>query len=104
VVRDSEPLVPEDQGWRERNWLFAEGQKHKKDAAKKKRNEDVRVREALEKHRQQQARDGLPLEKSPSEPESDGDDSGTSSDEAVEARGLRSKMPSPGAPIRGPRL
>jgi hypothetical protein len=36
VVRDSEPLVLEDQGRREQNRLFAEGQKRKKDMAKKK--------------------------------------------------------------------
>jgi hypothetical protein len=104
VVRDFEPSVPEDQGRWEQNRLFAEGQKQKKDVAKKKRNEDICVREALEKRRRQQARDGLPLEESPLEPESDGNDSRTSSDEAVEVRGLSSKMPSPGVPVGGPRL
>jgi hypothetical protein len=49
VVRDSEPPVPKDQGRRERNRLFAEGQKQKKDTVNKKHNEDVRTREALEK-------------------------------------------------------
>jgi hypothetical protein len=74
MVRDSEPSVPEDHEWQEQNWLFAKGQKQKKDATKKKCNEDIRVREALEKRHQQQARDGLPREESSSEPESDGDD------------------------------
>jgi hypothetical protein len=74
MVRDSEPSVPEDHEWQEQNWLFAKGQKQKKDATKKKCNEDIRVREALEKRHQQQARDGLPREESSSELESDGDD------------------------------
>jgi hypothetical protein len=103
VVRDSEPPVPEDQGQREQNRLFTEGYKWKKDTAKKKRNEDVCAREALEKRRRQQARDGLPLEESPLEPESGGDGFKSSSDEAMEAQGLGSKMPSPGAPVGGPR-
>jgi hypothetical protein len=50
AVRDSEPPVLKDQGRREWNRLFAEGQKQK-DAAKKKHDEDVRAREALEKRR-----------------------------------------------------
>jgi hypothetical protein len=45
----------------------------------------------------------LPMEESLSEPETDDDDSGTSFDEAVEARGLGSKVPSPGALAGGPR-
>jgi hypothetical protein len=49
VVRDSEPPILEGQGRRERNRLFAEGQKQKKDAVKKKHNEDVRAMEALKK-------------------------------------------------------
>jgi hypothetical protein len=49
AVRDSEPLVPEDHERWERNQLFTEGQKQKMDAVKKKRDEDVRTREALEK-------------------------------------------------------
>jgi hypothetical protein len=51
AVSDSEPLVPKDHERREQNRLFTEGQKQKKDAAKKKRDEDVHAREALEKRR-----------------------------------------------------
>jgi hypothetical protein len=71
--------------------------------AKKKRDEDVRAREALEKRQRQQARDRLPLEELPSEPKMDGDDSETSSDEVVEARGLGSKVPPQVAPAGGPK-
>jgi hypothetical protein len=73
-VRDSEPLVPEDHEWWEQNRLLAEEQKLKKDATKRKRDEIIRAREALEKRHQQQACDGLPQEESSSEPESDGED------------------------------
>jgi hypothetical protein len=74
MVRDSEPPVPEDREWRERNRLLAKEQKLKKDATKIKHDEIIRAREALEKHRRQQAHDGLPQEESLSEPESDGKD------------------------------
>jgi hypothetical protein len=53
VVKDSEPPVLEDRERRERNHLLAEGQKQKKDAAKRKCGETIHVREALEKHRRQ---------------------------------------------------
>jgi hypothetical protein len=51
MVRDSEPLILEDHEWREQNRLFAKGQKQKKDETKRKRNEDILTREALEKRR-----------------------------------------------------
>jgi hypothetical protein len=51
MVRDSEPPVLEDCEWWERNRLLAEEQKHKKDATKRKHNEVIRAREALEKLR-----------------------------------------------------
>jgi hypothetical protein len=49
MVRDSKPSVPEDRERREQNQLFAMGQKQKKDAMKRKQDEDIRAREALEK-------------------------------------------------------
>jgi hypothetical protein len=49
MVRDSEPPVPEDRERREWNRLFVEGQEQKKDAMKRKHDEDIRAREALEK-------------------------------------------------------
>jgi hypothetical protein len=65
MVRDSEPPVPEDHERRERNRLFAEEQKQKKDATKRKRDEDICMREALEKRHRQQARqassEGVPV-------------------------------------------
>jgi hypothetical protein len=39
---------------------LAEEQKRKKDAMKRKRDKNIRVRDALEKHRRQQARDAVP--------------------------------------------
>jgi hypothetical protein len=73
-VKDSEPLVPEDRERWERNRLLAEEQKQNKDATKRTRGKTLRTREALEKHRRQQERDGLPQEESPSEPDSDDGD------------------------------
>jgi hypothetical protein len=62
MVRHSEPLVLEDREQWERNHLLAEEQKRKKDATKRKRDKNIHVRDALEKHRRQQARDGVPQE------------------------------------------
>jgi hypothetical protein len=50
-MRDSEPPVPEDCERWERNRLLAEEQKQKKDAMKRKRDEVIRAREALERRR-----------------------------------------------------
>jgi hypothetical protein len=53
TVRDSEPSVLEDRERRERNCLLAKEQKQKKDSSKRKHDETIRAREALEKcHRQ----------------------------------------------------
>jgi hypothetical protein len=60
MVKHSEPPVLEDREQQERNRLFAEEQKWKKDAMKRKCDENIRVKDGLEKRRQQQARDGLP--------------------------------------------
>jgi hypothetical protein len=80
MVRDSKPPVPEDRERREQNHLFAEEQKQK-DATKRKLDKIVRAREALEKRRRRQVRDGLPQEESPSEPDSDDKDFDIISDE-----------------------
>jgi hypothetical protein len=72
MVRDSEPPVLEDHERREQNHLLAKEQKMKKDAMKRKRDEIIHVREALEKRRLQQACDELPREESPLELESNG--------------------------------
>jgi hypothetical protein len=92
TVRDSEPPVPEDHERWERNHLLAEEQKQKKDATKRRRDETIRVREALEKRRRQQERDGLPREESPSEPDSDDEDFDIFSDEEEE-QGFRAWCP-----------
>jgi t-SNARE complex subunit (syntaxin) len=93
MVRDSEPPVPEDRERQERNRLFAEEQKQKKDATKRKRDEDIRAREALEKHCWQQEHDRLPREESLSEPELDDDDFDVFLDEEEEARGFGGRVP-----------
>jgi hypothetical protein len=101
VVKDSKPPVPEDHEWRERNRLLAEGQKQKKDAAKRKCGETIHMREALEKHRRQQEHGGLPQEESPSEPDSDDGDFDMFSDEEEE-QGFRGLVPPQGAPTGEP--
>jgi hypothetical protein len=51
-----------------------EEQKRKKDATKRKRDKNIRVKDALEKHHRQQVRDRLPREESLLEPDSDDED------------------------------
>jgi hypothetical protein len=70
----SRPPVPEDAADRAARRLAAEKEKEKKDAEKAWAREKMRAREALEKHRWRQARDGLPLESSPDTPDDDDDD------------------------------
>ena len=64
-MRDSPPPVPEDARRRAANRAHAEAQK-KKDARAAKRDKKILEREALEKRRQRQKQDGLPVELSPS--------------------------------------
>jgi hypothetical protein len=54
--------------------LVAEKEKEKKDAEKARARERMLAREALEKRRRRQARDGLPRESSPETPDEDDDD------------------------------
>jgi hypothetical protein len=70
----SQPPVPEDAAGRTARRLAAEKDKEKKDAEKARARERMRAREALEKRRWRQARDGLPLEPSPDTPDDDDDD------------------------------
>jgi hypothetical protein len=70
----SRPLVPEDAADRIARRLAAENDKEKKDAEKARVRERMRAREALEKRRRRQAREGLPLESSPDTPDDDDDD------------------------------
>jgi hypothetical protein len=101
MVRHSEPLVPEDHEQWERNHLLAEEQKWKKDTTKRNRDKNICPRDNLEKHRWQQARDGVPREESPSEPDSDDKDFDIFSDEGEEAQGFGDEVPPQGAPAGG---
>ena len=79
-VRSSPPPVPEDAGQRAINRTHADAQKKRKDAKAAKRTKHILAREALDKRRRQQRKDGLPLEESPSTSlsteASDGNDKG----------------------------
>ena len=79
-VRSSPPPVPEDAGQRAINRAHANAQKKRKDAKAAKCTKHILAREALDKRRRQQRREGLPLEESPSTSlsteASDGNDKG----------------------------
>ena len=79
-MRSSPPPVPEDAGQRAINCAHADAQKKRKDAKAAKRTKHLLAREALDKRRRQQRKDGLPLEESPSTSlsmeASDGNDKG----------------------------
>jgi hypothetical protein len=64
----------EDAAAREVRRLVAEEKKQKKDEAKKWAHKRMLARDLLEKHRRAQAREGLPLEDSPSTEEEEDDD------------------------------
>jgi hypothetical protein len=66
----------EDATDRETHRLAVEDKKKKKDAHKKRAYKKMLACDALEKHRRAQAREGLPLEASPSTEENDDDDEG----------------------------
>jgi hypothetical protein len=70
------PPVPEDVVDRATRRLAAEKEreKEKKDAKKARAHERMLAREALEKRRRRQAREGLPREPSPKTPDDDDDD------------------------------
>ena len=66
--------------------LAAEKEKEKKDAEKARARERMRAREALEKRRRRQARDGLPREPSPETPDDNDDDDDDDEDDDMAAR------------------
>jgi hypothetical protein len=68
------PPVPEDAVDRAARRVAAEKKKEKKDAEKAWARERTRARDALERHRRRQERDGLPREPSPETPDDDDDD------------------------------
>jgi hypothetical protein len=84
--KTSRPPVPEDTTGRTARRLAAEKDKQKKDVEKARACERMRAREALEKRRRRQARDGLPLEPSPDTPDDDDDDDEDDEDDDMAAR------------------
>jgi hypothetical protein len=79
TVKQSRPLVSEDQAAREARHLSAAQKKEEKDATKKRHVKNTLEHEALNKRRRQQSLEGLSIEESPSktvlgEDEDSGDD------------------------------
>jgi hypothetical protein len=68
--------------------LAAEKEKEKKDAEKARARERMLAREALEKRRRRQARDGLSRESSPETPDNDDDDDDDEDDDMAARLGL----------------
>jgi hypothetical protein len=68
------PPVPEDAVDRAARRVAAEKKKEKKDAKKARAHERMRARDALERRRWKQERDGLPREPSPETPDDDDND------------------------------
>jgi hypothetical protein len=72
--KPSLPPVPEDAVDRAARRVAAEKKKEKKDTEKARARERMRARDALERHRRRQERDGLPREPSPETPDDDDDE------------------------------
>lgn len=72
--KPSLPPVPEDAVDRAARRVAAEKKKEKKDAKMARARERMRARDALEKRRRRQERDGLPREPSSETPDDDDDD------------------------------
>jgi hypothetical protein len=72
--KSSLPRVPQDAADRAARRVAAEEKKKKKDAEKARAREWRRARDALEKLRRRQEREGLPREPSPETPDDDDDD------------------------------
>jgi hypothetical protein len=72
--KSSLPSVPEDAVDRAAWRVAAEKRKEKKDAEKARARKRMRARDALERLRRRQERDGLPREPSPETPDDDDDD------------------------------
>jgi hypothetical protein len=81
--KPSLPLVPEDAVDSAARRVAAEKKKEKKDAKKARARERMRARDALERHRRKQERDGLPREPSPETPDDDDDDDDEDDDMAA---------------------
>jgi hypothetical protein len=80
------PPVPEDTVDRAARRVAAEKRKEKKDAKKARARERMRARDALERLRRRQERDGLPREPSPETPDDDNDNEDDDEDDDMAAR------------------
>jgi hypothetical protein len=86
--KPSLPPVPEDAVDRAAWRVAAEKKKEKKDAKKARARERMRARDALERRRWRQERDGLPREPSPETPDDDDDDDDEENDDMAAHLGL----------------
>jgi hypothetical protein len=84
--KPSRPPVPEDAVDRAARRVAVEKKKEKKDAKKARARERMRARDALERLRHRQERDGLPREPSPETPDDDDDDEDDDEDDDMAAR------------------
>jgi hypothetical protein len=84
--------VPEDAVGRAARRVAAEKKKEKKDVEKARARERMWAREALERRRRRQERDGLPREPSPETPDDDDDDDDDEDDDMVARLGLSSDL------------
>jgi hypothetical protein len=84
--KPSLPPVPEDVVDRAARRVATEKRKEKKDAKKARVRERTRARDALERLRRRQERDGLPREPSPETPDDDDDDEDDEEDDDMAAR------------------
>jgi hypothetical protein len=103
--KPSRPRVPEDAVDRAA-WRVATEEKKKKDAEKARARERMRARDALEKLRRRQEREGLPREPSPETPDDDDDDEDDDEDDDMAVRlgfspGLRLGQESSSQPPSG---
>jgi DNA-directed RNA polymerase delta subunit len=81
--KPSLPWVPKDAVDRAVRQVAAEEKKKKKDAEKARARERMRARDALEKLRRRQEREGLPREPSPETPDDDDEDDDEEDDMAA---------------------
>jgi hypothetical protein len=83
--KPSLPPVPEDAVDRAARRVAAEKRKEKKDTKKARARERIRARDALERLRRRQERDGLPREPSPETPDDDDNDEEDDEDDDMAA-------------------
>jgi hypothetical protein len=84
--KPSLPRVPQDAVDQAARWVAAEERKKKKDAEKARAREWRRARDALEKLRRRQEREGLPREPSSETPDDDDDDEDDDEEDDMAAR------------------